>query len=88
MKFLPESTRIFPKFNVISLADSKKLLKFIKDGGHIDLIWIGLGIEYLLGCMNEVGDDNDLEMFSLLQAWLIPHLIAKSSASVLVTKTM
>ena len=27
-----------------------------------------------------------LEMFSLLQAWLMPHLIAKSSTSVLVTK--
>ena len=27
-----------------------------------------------------------LEMFSLLQAWLMLHLIAKSSASVLVTK--
>ena len=59
MKFLPESTRIFPKFNVISLADSKKLLKFIKDGRHVDLIWMELGIEYLLGCMNDVGDDND-----------------------------
>ena len=29
-----------------------------------------------------------LEMFSLLYAWLILHLIAKSSTSVLVTKTM
>ena len=27
-----------------------------------------------------------LDIFSLIQAWLIPHLIAKSSASVLVTK--
>ena len=29
-----------------------------------------------------------LETFFLLEAWLIPHLIAKSSASVLVTKVM
>ena len=29
-----------------------------------------------------------LDMFSLLQAWLMPHLITKSSASVLVIKAM
>ena len=29
-----------------------------------------------------------LEMFSLLHAWLIPHLMAKSSTSVLVTKAV
>ena len=59
MKSPPESTRAFSKFNVIFLAGRKKLLKFIKNGKHVDLIQIGLGIEYLLGCMNGVGDDND-----------------------------
>jgi len=59
VKSPPESTRAFPKFNVISLASSKKLPKFIKDGRHVDLIWMGLGIEYLLGHMNGVSDDGD-----------------------------
>ena len=59
VKSPPESTRAFPKFDVISLAGSKKLSKFIKDGRHVDLIWMGLGIEYFLGCMNGVSDDND-----------------------------
>jgi len=55
----PESTRAFPKFNMVSLAGSKKLPKFIKDGRHVDLTWMELGIKYLLGCMNGVSDDND-----------------------------
>ena len=59
MKSPSESTRAFPNFNVISLAGSKKLPKFIKDGRHVDLIWMGLDIEYLLGRMNGVGDDDD-----------------------------
>ena len=33
-----ESARVFPKFNRIFLACSKKLLKFAKDGCHMDLI--------------------------------------------------
>ena len=59
MKSPPELTRAFQKFNVISLAGSKKLPKFIKDHRHVDLIWMGLGIEYLLSHMNGVSDDND-----------------------------
>jgi len=56
---LPESTRTFPKFNVIFLAFSEKLPKFVEDDRHVDLIQMGLGIEYLLSCMNGVSDDND-----------------------------
>ena len=59
VKSPPELTRAFPKFDVISLAGSKKLSKFIKDGRHVDLIQMGLGIEYLLSRMNGVSDDND-----------------------------
>ena len=59
VKSLPETTRAFPKFNVIFLAGSKKLPKFIKDGRCVDLIQMGLGIEYLLSCINGVSDDND-----------------------------
>ena len=59
MKSSPESTRAFPKFDVISLAGSKKLPKFIKDGRHVDLIWMGLGIKYLLSHVNGVSDDDD-----------------------------
>jgi len=44
---------------VIFLAFSEKLPKFIEDDRHVDLIWMGLGIEYLLSCMNRVDDDND-----------------------------
>jgi len=57
----PELTRAFPKFNVIFLAFSKKLPEFIEDDRCVDLIWMGLGIKYLLICMNRVGDDNDLK---------------------------
>ena len=60
MESLPELTRVFPKFNVVFLAFSKKLPKFIKDDKRVDLIWMGLGIEYLLSRMNGVSDDNDL----------------------------
>ena len=59
MEFPPESTRALPKFDVIVLAFSKKLPKFIKDNRCVNLIWMGLSIEYLLSCMNEVSDDND-----------------------------
>ena len=59
MESPPKSTRAFPKLNVISLAGSKKLPKFIKDGRRVNLIWMGLGIEYLLGCMNGVSDNDD-----------------------------
>jgi len=59
VEFPPKSTRAFPKFNVIFLAFSKKLPKFIKDDRCMDLIWMGLGIKYLLSCMNGVSNDND-----------------------------
>jgi len=55
----PESTRAFPKFNAIFLVGSKKLPKFVKDDRCVDLIWMGLGIKYLLGHMNGVSDDDD-----------------------------
>ena len=61
MEFPPESTRAFPKFDVIFLAFSEKLPKFVKDDRHVDLIWMGLGIKYLLSRMNGVGDDNDFK---------------------------
>ena len=60
MKIPLESTRAFPKFDVISLASGEELPKFIEDSCHVDLIWVQLGIEYLLGHMDGVGDDNDL----------------------------
>ena len=66
MESLSETTRAFPKFNVIFLAGSKKLPKFIKNGRHVDLIWIGLGIEYLLGHMNGVSDNNDFSFVASL----------------------
>ena len=59
MEFPPELTRIFPKFDVIFLVFSEKLPKFTKDDRYVDLIWIGLGIKYLLSHMNGVGNDND-----------------------------
>jgi len=59
VKSPPELTRAFPNFNVIFLAGSKKLPKFIKDDRHVDLIRMGLGIKYLLGHMNGVSDDDD-----------------------------
>jgi len=54
-----ELARAFPKFDRISLACSKKLLKFAKNGCHMDLIWVGFIIEYLFSCMDGVSDDND-----------------------------
>ena len=51
-------------------------------------IWYGWNLvsNIFLAAWMELVMTMILEMFSLLQAWLIPHLIAKSSASVLVTK--
>ena len=54
-----ESARAFPKFERISLVYSKKLLKFTKDGCHIDLIWIGFIIRYLFSHIDGVSDNND-----------------------------
>ena len=31
----------------------------MKDDRCVDLIWMGLSIEYLLSCMNGVGDDDN-----------------------------
>ena len=59
MKSPLELARAFPKFNRISLACSKKLPKFAKDGCRIDLIWIGFIIKYLFSHMDGVGDDDD-----------------------------
>jgi len=36
----PKSARAFPKFDVIFLAFSEKLPKFVEDNRHVDLIWI------------------------------------------------
>ena len=59
MKSLLESARALPEFYRISLACSKKLPKFAKDGCHMDLIQIGFIIEYLFSCMDGVSDNND-----------------------------
>ena len=42
----------------------------------MDLIWIGLSIEYLLSCMNRVGDDNDFG-----DVFLVASLINATSDS-------
>jgi len=55
-----ELTRAFPKFDVISLTSGEELPKFIEDSCHVSLIWMRLGIENLLGCMDGVSDNNDL----------------------------
>ena len=68
MKSPLESARAFPKFDRISLACSKKLPKFTKDGCHIDLIQMGFIIEYLFSCMDGVGNDNDFGNF-IFAAW-------------------
>ena len=54
-----ELARVFPKFNRISLACSKKLPKFAKDGCHVDLIQMSFIIEYIFSCMDGASDDND-----------------------------
>ena len=59
MKSPLELARAFPKFNRISLAYSKKLPKFAKDGCCIDLIQMGFIIKYLFSCIDGVGDNND-----------------------------
>ena len=38
MKIPLESTRAFPKFNMISLALGEELSKFLKDSCRVDLI--------------------------------------------------
>ena len=59
MKSPLELARAFPKFNRISLACNKKLLKFAKDSYCIDLIRMGFIIKYLFSHMDGVSDDDD-----------------------------
>ena len=59
MKVPLESTRAFPKFDMISLALGEELPKFLKNSCRVDLIWIRLCIEYLLGHMDGISNDND-----------------------------
>jgi len=59
MKVPLELTREFPKFDMISLVLGEELPKFFKDSCRVDLIWVRLCIEYLLGRVDGVGDDND-----------------------------
>jgi len=44
---------------MISLVLGEELPKFFKDSYSMDLIWVRLCIEYLLGHMDGVSDDDD-----------------------------
>jgi len=44
---------------MISLALGEELLKFFKDSCSMDLIWVRLCIEYLLGHVDGVSNDDD-----------------------------
>ena len=59
MKVPLKSTRALPKFDMISLALGEELPKFFKDSCSMDLIWVRLCIEYLLGHIDGVSDDDD-----------------------------
>ena len=59
MKSLFEMAGAFPKFNRIFLTCSEKLLKFMKDSCHADLIWMDFIVKYLLCHMDGVSDNND-----------------------------
>ena len=74
MEFPPELTRVFPKFNVIVLAFSKKLPKFIKDDRCVNLIRMELSIEYLLSHINGVSDDNDFRDVCFVASCCSNHL--------------
>ena len=80
-------TRALPKFNWILLMMREECAKFIENCGCMNLIWVWWWVENLSGCMNWVCDNNDFEISLWFVAWLIPHLIANSSASVLVMLT-
>ena len=59
MEYSPKLTRALPKFDMIVLEFSEKLPKFVKDDRCVNLIGMGLSIEYLLSRINGVGNDND-----------------------------
>ena len=59
MKVPFEMARAFPKLNMILLAFGEELPKFFKDSCGVDLVWMQLCIEYLLGRVDGVGDNND-----------------------------
>ena len=59
MKVPLESTRAFPKFDMISLAIGEELPKFFKNSYRVDLIWMRLCIKYLLGHMDGVSNNDD-----------------------------
>ena len=59
MKSPLELARAFSEFDRVSLACSKKLLKFAKDGCHMDLIQMGFIVKYIFSRMDGVSDDDD-----------------------------
>ena len=79
------STRTFPELNWIVYIGDEKLPKYFRNGSWLYLEWIDCWIENLLCSMNRVCDD---EISGKLTAWLILHLMAKSSASIEVTLIM
>ena len=54
-----EATWTFPKFNRISLASRKELLKFMKNCSRMDLIWVRFVIKDFPSRMDRVSDNDD-----------------------------
>ena len=82
MESLIETTGTLPKFNGVVLVFGEELMQFLEDSYCVELIWIEFTVKDFLCSMNGI---SNLNMLFLLHAWLILHLMAKSSALVLMT---
>ena len=80
-----EMTRVFPEFDGIFLISFEETIQLAKNGYGVGLIWVQFAIKNFLHSMDGIGDNNDFDTFSLMQAWLILYLIVNNSAFILVT---
>ena len=80
-----EMTRTLPEFYRVLLFGIEETIQLVKNGYGVGLIWVQFAIKNFLHSMDGIGDNNDFDTFSLMQAWLILYLIVNNSAFILVT---
>ena len=73
-----------PEFDMIHRIFRKEFSEFWGDYYRVNLAWMSGQIKYLPCDMERVSNDYDMLYMGSVIAWLIPYLIAKSSASAVV----
>jgi len=54
-----ETTRAFPEFDGIFLISFKETMQLAKNGHDVRLVWMRFAVEYFLGSMDGIGDNDD-----------------------------